>query len=226
MSEAEDRLTVVDVLRAVALFGIVIAHSEFEFLAGPPPTPTFGQVHPFDPPIAKLVEIFTNGKFFAIFSFLFGLSFSIQLANASRKGVAFAGRFSWRLVVLLLIGFVHQAFFTGDILMIYALLGFLLIPLRNVGNHTLLIFAALLTLNVPGLLLGLASLMAPPLTSAEQQAAAAGAQQFAEMAHRHWLIKRDGSLPELVTLNLTEMPALKLMFQIFTGRLWITFGCF
>jgi uncharacterized protein len=226
MSEAGSRITVVDVLRAVALFGIVIAHSEFEFLAGPPPTPAFGQVHEFDPLVAKLVDVFTNGKFFAIFSFLFGLSFSIQLENAARKGAAFAGRFAWRLAVLLLIGAVHQAFFTGDILMIYALLGFLLIPLRNLGNRALLWLAALLALNIPGVLLGLASLMAPPPTAEAQQAAAAAGQQFAEMAHRQWLIKRDGSLLELVTLNYTETPGLKLMFQVFTCRLWMTFGCF
>ena len=131
MSQQQERIAVVDVLRAVALFGIALAHFEFEFLSGPPPYPGFGQVHAADPLVGRLVEIFVNGKFFEIFSFLFGLSFAIQLENAARKGVPFAGRFAWRLVVLFLIGLVHQAFFTGDILMIYAVLGMLLIPMRQ-----------------------------------------------------------------------------------------------
>src|SRR5262245_53753708 len=120
MSNPQDRIAAVDVLRAVALFGIVINHSEFEFLVGPNPYPDFGHVRDLDPLVSQLVAWFTTGKFFAIFSFLFGLSFAIQLDNAARKGAAFAGRFAWRLTVLLAIGFVHSIVFTGDILMIYA----------------------------------------------------------------------------------------------------------
>ena len=226
MSQPEERITVVDVLRAVALFGIVIAHSEFEFLVGPTPPSGFGLVHPSDPVVTKLVEIFASGKFFEIFSFLFGLSFAIQLENAARKGRAFAGRFAWRLVVLLLIGFVHQTVFTGDILMIYALLGMLLIPMRHLGNRTLLVVAGLLVLNIPGVLLYTAALQAPPPTPEQQQAGAEAGRQFAELAQRQWLIKRDGTFAELVRLNVIETPSMKVMFQIGTGRLWITFGCF
>ncbi len=226
MSPQQERIAVVDVLRAVALFGIALAHFEFEFLAGPPPYPAYGQIHGADPLVARLVEIFTNGKFVAIFSFLFGLSFAIQLDNAARKGVPFAGRFAWRLVVLFLIGLVHQAFFTGDILMIYAILGMLLIPMRHLGNRMLLIIATLLVLNVPGVLLNLLPLLGPPPTAEQQQQGAEAGRQFAALAEHMFLLKRDGSLSELVALNLTVTPALKLQFQIFTGRLWITFGCF
>src|SRR5262245_47387810 len=127
MGISQDRITAVDVLRAVALMGIVINHSEFEFLVGPAPYADFGHVRELDPLVTRLVEWFTTGKFFAIFSFLFGLSFAIQLDNAARKGRAFAGRFAWRLTVLLAIGLVHSIVFTGDILVIYALLGFLMI---------------------------------------------------------------------------------------------------
>jgi hypothetical protein len=146
MNQLQERIAVVDVLRAVALFGIMVAHAEFEFLAGPTPSETFGRVYAFDPTITRLVDILVNGKFFAIFSFLFGLSFAIQLDNAARKGAAFAGRFAWRLAVLFLIGLVHQAFFTGDILMIYAVVGMLLIPLRNVSNRVLLVIAGRINL--------------------------------------------------------------------------------
>jgi uncharacterized protein len=224
-SETEGRIAVVDALRAVALFGIIVTHAEFEFLAGPDPSPTYGQVHAFDPLVSQLVAAFASGKFFSIFAFLFGLSFAIQLDNATRKGAAFAGRFAWRLGVLMLIGLVHQMFFTGDILMFYALLGLLLIPMRKVRNTVLVVVALLLLLNLPGVLLGVlqSSLAATP----EQQSAAAEmALRFQEMGQRHFEIKSQGSLAELVRINLGEALALKGGFLIFTGRLWITFGCF
>src|SRR5687767_11865973 len=151
-----DRIAVVDVLRAYALFGIVITHSVTGFLAGQPPGPDFMLFGPLDRVVAKLEHLLTFGKFFTIFSFLFGLSFAIQLRNAMQKGVGFSGRFTWRLLVLAIIALVHGAFFTGDILIIYAILGLLLIPFRRLKTRTLFIVALLLVFNVPGLLLGVA----------------------------------------------------------------------
>ena len=98
----------------------------------------------------RWLYILVESKFFSIFSFLFGLSFAIQLNNAEQKGTAFAGRFAWRLMVLFLIGMAHQLLFNGDILMIYAALGLLLIPLGKVRSGALLVVALLLLLIFPG----------------------------------------------------------------------------
>ncbi len=215
-----------DVLRAFALFGIVITHSAMGFLAGPPPDPLFNTFSVFDKIIDQLVDLLTFGKFFTIFSFLFGLSFAIQLENANRKGTAFSGRFVWRLIVLLAIGFVHNAFFSGDILMIYALLGLLLIPCRNLGNRTLVVVALILVLNIPGLVRGVAQVSAPPPTPEQQQLSNESRQQFMQDAQRQFDIKQSGSLGQVVTMNVTESSLNKLSFQILTGRLWITFGLF
>src|SRR5262245_28002833 len=100
---AGERIEVVDVLRAYSLFGIIITHSVTGFLAGQPPSPDFMLFSPADRLVANLENLLTFGKFFTIFSFLFGLSFAIQLRNATQKGMAFAGRFTWRLVVLAMI---------------------------------------------------------------------------------------------------------------------------
>ncbi len=167
-----ERIAVVDVLRAYALFGIIITHSVTGFLAGQPPSPDFMLFSPLDRVVAKLEHLLTFGKFFTIFSFLFGLSFAIQLRNATQKGVGFSGRFTWRLVVLALIALVHGAFFTGDILIIYAILGLLLIPFRNMKTRTLLITALVLVFNIPGLLLGIAQ-----VSCAAADAGAAGSQR-------------------------------------------------
>jgi len=218
-----DRIAVVDVLRAYALFGIIITHSVTGFLAGQPPTPDFMTFTPFDRLVSDLENLLTFGKFFTIFSFLFGLSFAIQLRNATQKGVRFSGRFTWRLVVLALIALVHGAFFTGDILIVYAFLGLLLIPFRNLKTRTLVIIALVLVFNIPGILLGIAAVNPSP----EQVAQAAQFQaQFAGVAERQYEIKQSGSLADLAYINLTFGLLSKVAFMVFTGRLWITFGLF
>ena len=136
----------------------------------------------FDRLVTNLENLLTFGKFFTIFSFLFGLSFAIQLRNATQKGVGFSGRFTWRLVVLALIALVHGAFFTGDILIVYAILGLLLIPFRRLKTRTLVIIALLLVFNIPGLLLNIAQLNAHP--TPEQIARGAEFQaQLTQAAH-------------------------------------------
>ena len=140
LSVPGDRIEVVDVLRAYALFGIIITHSVTGFLAGQMPSPDFMLFSPLDRVVAQLEHLLTFGKFFTIFSFLFGLSFAIQMSNATQKGVGFSGRFTWRLLVLALIALVHGAFFTGDILIIYALLGLTADPVSqaqdpHAGHH-------------------------------------------------------------------------------------------
>ncbi|HEU5135416.1 MAG TPA: DUF418 domain-containing protein [Steroidobacteraceae bacterium] len=220
------RIAVVDVLRAYSLFGIIVTHSVNGFLAGRPPDREFMLFSSFDRVVAQLEQLLTFGKFFTIFSFLFGLSFAIQLRNATQKGVGFSGRFTWRLLVLALIALVHSAFFTGDILIIYAFLGLLLIPFRNLKTRTLLIVSLLLVFNVPGLLLGIAQINAPPPTPEQLAARAEFAARFLEAAQRQFEIKQSGTFAELAHINFTSAMLGKLAFMVFTGRLWITFGLF
>jgi len=225
-SVSGERIAVVDVLRAYALFGIIITHSAMGFLAGPPPGPDFMLHGPIDHVASLLDRLLTFGKFFTIFSFLFGLSFAIQLRNATEKGVGFSGRFTWRLAVLALIALVHGAFFTGDILIVYAILGLLLIPFRKVRTRTLLIIALLLVFNIPGLLLGILQINAPPPTPEQMAARAQMQAEFMAAGQKMFELKQSGTFAELAPLNLTSGMISKLAFMIFTGRLWITFGLF
>lgn len=225
LSATSERIVIVDVLRAFALFGIIVNHSAIAFLAGPQPKPNYIVFSAFDSFINEAVRLLTFGKFFAIFSFLFGLSFAIQLQSADRKGASFSGRFAWRLIILLLIGYVHGLFFSGDILLIYAVLGLLLLPVQNLKTRTLASVALLLILNVPGVVMGLAT-TSRPATIEQQQAARAGQAQFMQGAQRAYQIKKSGTVSELVKMNARETLSSKLRFQIFTGRLWITYGLF
>src|SRR3954470_17892501 len=166
-STQSDRIAVVDVLRAIALFGIVIAHAGMAYLAGPAPQSNFGIFGGVDRFVDECVRVIAVGKFFSIFSFLFGLSFAIQLQRSEQKGKAFSARFIWRLAILFVIGFVHNAFFSGDILVIYALLGLWLIPLRRVSAKFLVPLALLLVFNVPGIAMGFIDMQKPPPSTAE-----------------------------------------------------------
>ncbi len=221
-----ERIAVVDVLRAYALFGIMVTHAVTGFLAGPSPTPDFMVTTPLDQAVAKAEHLLTFGKFYTIFSFLFGLSFAIQLDNATRKGVGFTGRFTWRLMVLALIALVHGVFFTGDILIFYVILGLLLIPFRRLKTNTLFITGIILVLNVPGLLIGTVLLNGPPPTPEQIQASAELQQQFVQIGQRQFEVKQSGTLAELAQVNYTTGLMTKSFFMIFSGRLWITFGLF
>lgn len=148
---SSERYAILDVLRGLSLLGIALAnYPEFSLYSFLPveavdTMPTAG----IDRIVRYLQYIFIDGKFYTIFSLLFGIGFSIIITNAARKGVNGFRIFYQRMLVLMLIGFLHLMFlWSGDILMLYALLGMLLPMFRNVSNRTLLVWAFVL-LGIP-----------------------------------------------------------------------------
>ncbi len=144
------RIEIIDALRGFALAGIAICHVVENYIGAMAP-PSFYEgvsVGVADKVVDAFIGIFLRGKFIALFSFLFGLSFFIQMDNGNKKGLAFGGRFLWRLILLLLIGYVHSLFYRGDILTIYALLGVFLIPFYKVNTKWVLGFALVLFLGL------------------------------------------------------------------------------
>ncbi len=138
-----ERIHILDILRGFAIFGILVVNiAGFAtpiFLPGyaPPAAAT-----PLDALAHNLVLILAEGKFYTIFAFLFGLGFSVQLARAEAKGRDIRSFYPRRLVVLFIIGVLHSILlWTGDILRLYALLGFALLLFRRRSNRTLLIWA-------------------------------------------------------------------------------------
>jgi uncharacterized protein len=92
-----------------------------------------------------LVHFFVEGKFYSIFSFLFGFGFALQIARAEERGDAKASLFKRRLFWLLIIGLLHAyLLWAGDILSIYGVMGFLLILFRRKTDHSLLKWAFVL----------------------------------------------------------------------------------
>jgi uncharacterized protein len=92
-----------------------------------------------------LVHFFVEGKFYSIFSFLFGFGFALQIARAEQRGDLQASLFKRRLFWLLIIGLLHAyLLWAGDILSIYAVMGFLLILFRKKTNRSLVKWAIIL----------------------------------------------------------------------------------
>ncbi len=150
ITSSTKRIEIVDALRGFSLAGIVIVHMVENYIAGPPPS-AFAEVANqgiADSIVDGFILFLLRGKFFALFSFLFGLSFFIQMDNAARKNQYFGGRFLWRLILLLAIGYLHSLFYAGDILTIYAMLGVLLIPFYKIGTKWIVALAALLFLGL------------------------------------------------------------------------------
>ena len=124
-----ERAGVLDALRGFALLGILVSHvpdfSGYSFLPAPEQIRLDGLG--VDEPLAVAFEFLIAGKFYSLFSLLFGIGFAVQLESAARRGANFARHFARRLTVLALIGFAHASLWYGDILKDYALIGFALI---------------------------------------------------------------------------------------------------
>lgn len=146
-----NRIEIIDAFRGFALAGIVLVHFTEQFLAAPAPEGTMDAVvqGPFDQVVDFFINLFLRGKFFALFSLLFGLGFFIQMDRAAHRGVDFRLRFVWRLLILMTIGYLHHMFYRGDILTIYAVLGLVLVFFHKVSDKWLITIIVLIFLGVP-----------------------------------------------------------------------------
>src|SRR5260221_5413139 len=161
-----ERIEILDVLRGLAVCGILIGNMQWFSGYGLMP-PAIARQSPFADQLTHfLVWVFVEGKFYSIFSFLFGFGFALQIVRAEERGDARASLFKRRLFWLLVIGLLHAyLLWSGDILSIYALMGFALILVRKKANDSLLKWAvALLTVPIVTytLIYGLTVVFAPP----------------------------------------------------------------
>ena len=131
------RYVVLDALRGFALAGIILANfPEFSLWTFADPA----SWSPLDRVVRALQYFFIDGKFYTLFSLLFGIGFSIQLDNADQRTRTFYRRMS----VLFLIGLLHLLFlWSGDILMLYAAMGMLLPLFHRLPARKVLIAAGI-----------------------------------------------------------------------------------
>lgn len=146
-SSASDRILYLDILRGIAILFIFLANAPIfsgSFFYSDEMKAAFATAN-LDYVVDIFKYIFIEAKFYSIFSLLFGIGFVIQLNNARHKGINFPSFFRRRMAGLLLIGLAHLfLLWIGDILALYALLGFVLIWFRDVDDKKLLIWASIL----------------------------------------------------------------------------------
>jgi uncharacterized protein len=143
-SPARERIPALDVLRGVAVAGILFANVLvfFGLVFLPAERAAALPTAPADSVVRFLERVLVEGKFYSIFSLLFGIGFGLQLARGGEPALP---RFRRRLRVLLVIGAFHAFLvWSGDILMLYALLGFTLPWFARKSDRDLLRWAAIL----------------------------------------------------------------------------------
>ncbi|WP_198117746.1 DUF418 domain-containing protein [Massilia rhizosphaerae] len=140
------RLDLVDALRGFAIASIMLLHNleHFDLYFSPPGDPAW--MKELGQGIWDTMFALFGGKSYAIFALLFGLTFHLQSDARARRDDDFRPRFAWRMLLLLGFGLVNSAFYQGDILAIYAVLGLVLIPVAHLRTRTVFLLACFLTL--------------------------------------------------------------------------------
>ena len=201
-----------------------MAHFGEQYLGFMPPPGQPYNVHwTGDAVLEALSWIFVRGKGFGIFSFMFGLSFALQMLRADRRdpGTDFRPRFAWRLLILFAIGWLHGLAYGGDILTVYAALGIPLIFFYRVRDRWLLVLALLLLVGGPRVA---QRVVQGPATAAELQSLQS---RMNAQAEEHWRALAEGDVPAIVRFHATAGFRAKWEFQFgFMGRGYQTFGLF
>jgi len=195
--DVSERVAILDALRGFALWGVFVSNS-FTWFSGrnllPREQARALAAPPLETVVSALYNFLINQKFMTLFSFLFGLGFSIQLARAEARGSPIVPLYSRRLLVLLGIGLVHLfGVWLGDVLSTYAVVGFMLLLFRQRSDRTVLVWVLVLLVVMP-LLLPILQRFAPILLhGAEAAAEAAKAHEEHAAQQRvfsHWWLSR------------------------------------
>lgn len=126
--ELNKRIDTLDYLRGFALLGIILVNIPALLWIEPPNTSV-------DIAYNRFLMLFVEGKFFSIFSFLFGVGFYIFISRAKAKNEKAYLLFIRRMIILLLIGLVHFYFQPGEALTVYAIFGLIALPFYKVRKE-------------------------------------------------------------------------------------------
>lgn len=145
-----ERYEILDILRGIALLGICVANYPVIslYIFQSPGKMAAMPTHSIDKALAYFHFAFIDGKFYSLFSLLFGVGFSIMILRLKNSKWNAYAIFYRRLIVLMLLGFAHALLiWEGDILLLYALLGMLLPLFKRVSDKTLFVLFVILILS-------------------------------------------------------------------------------
>lgn len=158
--ELSERIDELDYLRGFALLGIILVNITHMLGIKPPESKTLDAFY------WKFLYGFVEGRFYTIFTFLFGVGFYIFMTRAAQRNPKVC--FLRRMCVLLFFGLIHMQFQQGEALTIYAVCGLIILPFYQANKFVNLFFGAVLLfilslfsikifMTVPLMLLGIAA---------------------------------------------------------------------
>ncbi|RZQ64651.1 DUF418 domain-containing protein [Amycolatopsis suaedae] len=164
-----ERVRDVDAVRGFALLGIFVVNITF-MASGYPSNivtdPAYSST--LDEIVRGLTSALFGMKFYLLFSFLFGYSFTLQIESARRAGTAFGPRMLRRIAGLFALGVLNIVLiYGGDILTTYAVACLILFLLRGVRDRTALWIAGavygyvLLSMTISSLVMDPAAFLPP-----------------------------------------------------------------
>jgi uncharacterized protein len=142
---SDKRFDILDIVRGIALLGVLLAnmqgHSYFGYLTSAEQATL--PLASLNEPLRFLSMFILDGKFYSLFSLLFGIGFSLIVSKVGGGHIIIR-----RLLVLLCFGFAHALLlWGGDILLLYALLGFSLPLINRLKDKAVLMFAIFLLIS-------------------------------------------------------------------------------
>lgn len=219
IAESNARVDVADVLRGLAVMGIIVLHSieHFNFYSFPESV-LYEWMNFTDQAIWRGLFFAFGGKAYAVFALLFGFSFYIQDNNQQRRGKDFRLRFLWRMCILFLIGQFNAAFFTGEILTMYAILGLILPLFCRLSDRTVAIVATVLILQPMDWIKTVYALFNPDYVAGESLAAYYFGIAFD--------VQKNGTFLETIRMNMWEGQLANMTWALEHGRILQTPGLF
>ena len=214
------RVDVADVLRGLAVMGIVLLHSieHFNFYSYPDTSAQSAWLTFADRSVWDGLFFMFGGKAYAVFALLFGFSYFIQWDNQRLRGKDFRLRFCWRLVLLFLLGNLNAAFFTAEVLVLYSLAGFTLPLVCRLKDRWLLAIACVLLVQPLPLYYAIRAAVDPSFVTPVLPTGDLWAATFA--------VQSGGSFWETVRVNLWQGQLASLAWAWDNGRVFQTIALF
>jgi uncharacterized protein len=209
--QLNQRIEILDLLRGFALLGILMVNMP---LMNAPFATGMGKfsiwTDPLNEQFSWILHFFFTGKFYTLFSMLFGIGFYFFLRKSDETGNSVVPVFRRRLGWLLAIGVLHVVLlWYGDILVFYALFGFLLILFRKKSTKSLIIWAIVIML-LPvlfALLLVLFfqfALSVPEMADEISRSFVEGTSRLENLIAQTITVYSTGSFSEIVKIRLVE----------------------
>jgi uncharacterized protein len=218
-----ERHTLLDVLRGFALLGVLLAnmvtHSGYFFLSDAG-IEALGTAH-IDHYVEWVEHFLIDGKFYSLFSMLFGIGFALQMKRMTAPDINFTSRFRRRLFIMFILGLLHAILlYVGDILTVYALTALVLILFRNSSDKFLLrsAFVFMLLPIIQYAIFWAINMANPP----EPVVVEEGPRFFDQLIVTY----RTGSFSEIIQMNIGGLIFGRYPDLIFTGRFFRVLAMF